>query len=149
MMRVVLQCDGCHAAFPEHELVHFRPEELATLGSEKGSAGKCPKCDKVLWRDRPSPAPVGSKVWVLRYTHRHGQDVYVHQTELACIKHAALLVKEWIGEVHDLNVVEQIETLLDGEYWSDVISVWSDYQSDRCCEPESLDWDDCLVEAHP
>jgi hypothetical protein len=79
------------------------------------------------------------KVTVLTYRHRHGADVFAHETEGGALKHAADLCLEFVGEVHP-KYRDAIGLAHARKEWRTVVDLFETNTADTN-HPEGFDFD--------
>lgn len=92
-------------------------------------------------------------IWILTYTHRHGQDVSVYETEYEALASAVNIIAEWAHEIHTPSVLKEIWGLVNPKThtledlgtegvktrWAQAWVVWEEYQRENGCESITIE----------
>ncbi len=89
----------------------------------------------------PDNTPLSGKiVWLLLYTHKHGEDQYIYSTEQNARLGAIRIIMEWIEDVEDPRAEEDILGFIgEGEFDKAVVR-WGEYQ-ETSGHPEFIYWE--------
>lgn len=86
----------------------------------------------------------GRQVWVLRFTTKHGTDIYLFSNEKNAERGALKIIRENLDELDDEDA-DRIEAAFREKRWKDVFSIWHGTQEDRN-EPMTLELDPWTVD---
>jgi len=78
-------------------------------------------------------------VWVLSYTHRHGDDISVHETEVAAKIAACAIIIEWLYEIEEELDQEKLCKLVSEGMYDEAIKTWEEIQSCASWERETIE----------
>lgn len=70
------------------------------------------------------------KVFVLVYTHKHGDDLSVYDTEEHAVMSACDIIEEYINDVEDETVKAAIKLAILECAWNKAFDIWCKYQRD-------------------
>lgn len=90
-----------------------------------------------LQRTGKNWSPLGLRVWVLFYSHRHGNDIRVYGSEERVYKAAAEIVEEWLPEGTE-EEQEGIKAMLAAKDYEGAIKAWQEIQYDGPRDPEEI-----------
>jgi len=107
---------------------------------------------RVVWADEASPftgAQVKAlleenerlrlkQVFVMTYTHRHGEDISVYGTEELATEGACNIIEEYVEDVQDVAVRAAIKVALLECAWGKALELWSGYQNEATWQAEDI-----------
>jgi hypothetical protein len=77
-------------------------------------------------------------VWVVLYSHKHGTDTLVCETEKAAYHNVIDIMLEWIDEFDDPEQQRLLIELLQKEEYGQAINLWAEVKGDEYFEVDRM-----------